>query len=115
MFLNFYQRKAGVIVIAEVFGFHIHSGNSCTGNADDYFADSMGHYNPRDCPHPYHAGDMPPLFGNNGYAFAAFFTDRFTVKEIVGKTVIIRSESDDFTTQPSGNPGAKIACGVIKV
>lgn len=124
----FYQRKSGVIVVAEVFGlprgndectnpvfgFHIHSGNSCTGNEDDYFADSKGHYNPKDCPHPYHAGDMPPLFGNNGYAFSAFFTDRFNVKEIVGRTVIIHSKADDFITQPSGNPGTKIACGVIK-
>ena len=124
----FYQRKTGVIVVVEVsglprgndacdnpvFGFHIHSGISCTGNVDDYFADSKGHYNPRDCSHPYHAGDMPPLFGNNGYAFSVFFTDRFTVKEIVGRTVIIHSKVDDFTTQPSGNSGTKMACGVIK-
>ena len=124
----FYQRKVGVIVVAEVFGlprgndacdnpvfgFHIHSGISCTGNVDDYFADSKGHYNPRECSHPYHAGDMPPLFGNNGYAFSAFFTDRFMVKEIIGRTIIIHSKADDFTTQPSGNSGIKMACGVIK-
>ena len=39
---------------------------------------------------------------------------RFTVEEIVGKTVIIHSNADDFTTQPSGNSGEKIACGIIK-
>ncbi len=124
----FYQRKLGVVVVTQVFGlpkgtadcnspifaFHIHSGDRCTGNDTDYFADSEGHYNPKDCPHPYHAGDMPPLLGCSGYAFSAFFTDRFSVKEIIGKTVIIHSAADDFTTQPSGNAGTKIACGVIK-
>ena len=124
----FYQRKSGVLVITQIFGlpmaegecdnpifaFHIHSGGSCTGNESDCFADSMGHYNPKNCPHPYHKGDMPPLFGCNGYAFSAFFTDRFTVKEIIGRTVIIHSGVDDFTTQPSGNAGVKIACGVIR-
>ena len=44
----------------------------------------------------------------------AFMTDRFTVEEIVGKTIIIHSNADDFTTQPGGNSGKKIACGAIK-
>jgi len=41
-------------------------------------------------------------------------TDSFTVKEIIGKTVVIHSMPDDFTTQPSGNAGSKIGCGVIQ-
>lgn len=123
----FYQTKAGVIVVADitglpyktggcggaVLGFHIHSGSSCTGNGEDPFAGAMTHYNPKDCSHPFHAGDMPPLFVCHGSAFMAFLTDRFSVDEIRGKTVIIHSEPDDFTTQPSGNSGNKIACGVI--
>lgn len=126
--VRFYQTPRGVIVSAEVwglpapanpcqtpvFGFHIHSGNSCTGNESDPFANAMAHYNPGDCPHPHHAGDLPPLFGNNGYAFSVFLTNRFTVREIIGRTVIIHSNPDDFTTQPSGNSGMKIACGVIR-
>ena len=56
---------------------------------------------------------MPPLFGADGYAFLAFVSSRFTVNEILGKTVIIHSGVDDFKTQPSGNAGEKIACGVI--
>ena len=126
--IRFYQTKAGVVVVTQVtglprtddtcrqpiFAFHIHSGSACTGNETDYFADSMTHYNPGNCPHPYHAGDMPPLFGASGNAFSVFLTDRFNVKEIIGKTVIIHSDPDDFTTQPSGNAGTKIACGVIK-
>lgn len=96
-----------------VFGFHIHSGSQCSGDEEDPFANALEHYNPRNCMHPAHAGDMPPLFGNNGYAFQIFLTDRFTVNEIIGKTVIIHSEPDDFTSQPGGNAGDRIACGQI--
>ena len=123
----FFQIELGVVVLADIsglptsdeeckspiFAFHIHEGDSCTGNADDPFVHTLSHYNPGNCPHPYHAGDMPPLFGNNGYAFEAFFTDRFTVNEIIGRTVVIHAGPDDFTTQPSGNAGTKIACGEI--
>lgn len=125
--VRFYQTRQGVLVAAEVtglpqpeglcespiFAFHIHSGGSCSGNGQDPFAEAMTHYNPGDCAHPYHAGDLPPLFGNNGYALSVFLTDRFTVHEIMEKTVIIHANLDDFTTQPSGNAGEKIACGMI--
>ena len=125
--VKFYQTAKGVITLAEIFGlpvseekcgndifaFHIHSGATCTGNTEDEFADAGTHYNPTDCPHPYHAGDMPPLFSADGMAFLAFLSDRFTADEIIGKTVIIHDKPDDFTTQPSGNAGNKIACGKI--
>lgn len=124
----FYAVRGGVIVRVEVtglpkgtkpcgnpvFAFHIHSGGSCTGNEKDAFADADGHYNPNNCLHPYHAGDMPPLFGANGNALSVFLTDRVTVPEIIGRTVIIHLSPDDFTTQPAGNAGEKIACGVIR-
>ena len=74
----------------------------------------MKHYNPHGCDHPYHAGDLPPLFETSGLALSAFLTDRFTVDEVIGRTVIIHDQPDDFTTQPSGNSGTKIACGVIR-
>lgn len=96
-----------------IFGFHIHSGSQCSGNMEDPFAEALEHYNSNGCMHPYHAGDMPPLFGNNGYAYQIFLTDRFTVNEIIGKTVIIHSGPDDFVTQPGGNAGGRIACGQI--
>ena len=125
----FKRKGEGVLVTAEilglpieknscnrkVFGFHIHEGNSCTGNEKDLFMNIKGHYNPDECEHPSHAGDLPPLFGNNGYSYLSVYTDRFTISEILGKTVVIHSMQDDFTTQPSGNAGEKIACGVIKV
>jgi Cu-Zn family superoxide dismutase len=126
--VRFYQTKDGVLVSAEVYGlphggsgcnggifaFHIHEGTSCTGNAEDPFADVKTHYNPNNCKHPYHAGDLPPLFENNGRAFMVVLTDRFTVGEIMGRTVVIHASVDDFTSQPAGNAGAKIACGLIK-
>lgn len=126
--VRFYQTVYGVLVVSNigglpnvngycespVFAFHIHEGDSCTGNADDPFFNVKSHYNPYNCLHPYHSGDLPPLFGANGYAFSAFLTDRFSVNEIVGRTVIIHSSPDDFMTQPSGNAGEKIACGVIQ-
>lgn len=125
---NFYQTKHGVLLSVEVmglptgespcaggvFGFHIHEGESCTGNAEDPFADAKGHFNPNNCKHPHHAGDLPPLFEAGGRAFMVFLTGRFTVGDILGKTIIIHSAPDDFTTQPSGNSGKKIACGKIK-
>lgn len=44
-----------------VFAMHIHEGMTCTGNAEDPFADVKEHYNPNGCLHPCHKGDMPPL------------------------------------------------------
>lgn len=124
---KFYQLPMGVLVAVEVYGLpasatpcqspvlalHVHEGATCSGNATDYFANARTHYNPYACLHPYHAGDMPPLFSAGGMAFSAFLTDRFTVDEIIGKTLIIHDRPDDFVTQPSGNAGQKIACGEI--
>ena len=42
------------------------------------------------------------------------YTDRFRPVDVIDKTVIIHDNSDDFKTQPSGNSGNKIACGVIE-
>ncbi len=127
--VKFRQTPRGVIVSAEisglparsggtcgdsVFGFHIHEGKKCAGNSQDPFADAMSHYDPEGCEHPFHSGDLPPLFGNKGCAQTSFLTNRFTVREIIGRVVVIHSRPDDFTSQPSGNSGDKIACGVIK-
>lgn len=77
------------------------------------FANALTHFNPYDRPHPYHSGDLPPLFSSGGYAVSVFLTDRFSVNEVLGRAVIVHSSPDDFTTQPSGNSGEKIACGII--
>ena len=125
--VSFYQMMAGTVVVTELFGlpfdkekcsvnilgFHIHEGSKCAGNEEDPFADAMTHYNPLDCPHPAHAGDLPPLFVNDGYAWSAVLTNRIQAREVIGRTVIVHSMPDDFKTQPSGDSGTKIACGVI--
>ncbi len=126
--VRFYQLRNGVLIAAEisglphshgicqhpVFGFHIHDGNQCDGDMQDPFSGTMAHYNPAKCNHPFHAGDLPPLFGSRGYAFSVFLSDRFSLSEVLGKTVIIHGNPDDFTSQPSGNAGEKLACGVVK-
>ena len=65
------------------------NGTSCTGTSDDEFADSKSHYNPNNCPHPYHAGDLPPLIECNGYAYMSVLLDRFELNDIIGKVLII--------------------------
>ena len=103
-----------------ILGLHIHTGGSCTGNDTDPFANAGSHYDNTltssggGCPHPYHAGDLPPLFVNNGSAYMVVATNRFTVEEIIGRTVIVHAHADDFHSQPSGDAGGRIACGVIE-
>lgn len=123
--VKFYQTPyAGILIEAEIFGLpnvkeinssdfyamHIHE----FGNCSDQFSQTGNHYNPTNQNHPEHVGDLLPLLGNQGYAWSAFYDKRFTIDEIIGKSVIIHANRDDFTTQPSGDSGTKIGCGVIK-
>lgn len=97
------------------FALHIHDGTACTGDSQDPFKNAGMHYNPEGCPHPSHAGDLPPIFSTQGrIAWSAVLTDRFSAQEVLGKAVILHRQPDDFHTQPSGNAGEKIACGVIE-
>lgn len=93
------------------FAFHIHEGGNCCGAS---FLNTGSHYNPDGAPHPKHAGDLPPLLGCDGKAHLSVTTNRFCVQEVIGRTVVIHSGPDDFHTQPAGNAGAKIACGIIR-
>lgn len=121
----FYPEKEGTLLAIRINGLpkkigecnkrfyalHIHAGDSCTGNN---FSNAGGHYNPSNCPHPEHAGDLPPLLGCGSRALMTVLTDSFTPWEVVGRTVIVHEGFDDFVTQPSGNPGIILACGEIK-
>ncbi|MGN0158577.1 MAG: superoxide dismutase family protein [Brotaphodocola sp.] len=114
----------GVLVEAEVFGLpnisipgssnfyamHIHQFGDCSDN----FINTGDHYNPTNMMHPQHSGDLLPLLGNQGYAWSAFYDKRFRIPDIINRSVIIHAHADDFMTQPSGNSGEKIACGVIR-
>ena len=119
--VTFCRYRNGILVSAEIrglpktepgfFGFHIHQGDSCGG---PNFSDTCSHFNPSGVDHPMHAGDLPPLMGCCGRAKMTVFTDRFSPEEIIGRTVVIHSQPDDFRSQPAGNAGEKIACGVIR-
>ena len=119
--VQFYQENGCVLIVAKIsglpkesetgfFGFHIHEGNACSGTD---FSSTGSHYNSSDQVHPIHAGDLPPLLECQGNAFLSVRTDRFSVADIIGLTVVIHSDPDDFHSQPAGNAGTKIACGVI--
>ncbi|WP_373420443.1 superoxide dismutase family protein [Halobacillus sp. Marseille-P3879] len=129
--VDFIQQPYGVEVIVQVeglpdfevkngsqigpHGFHIHEKGVCeVGNGEKPFETAGEHWNPTKQPHGNHAGDFPVLFSNEGRARMIFFTDRFEVNDIIGKAVIIHQGPDDYQTQPSGDSGLRIACGVIE-
>lgn len=114
--VQFFEVYGGTIVEADIknlpegnrfHGFHIHGGSSCSNPG--------GHYAKGREAHPDHSGDMPPLLACNGMALSIFYTNRFYPEDVVGKTVIVHANRDDFTTQPSGDSGEMIACGEIVV
>lgn len=118
--VRFYQQPGGIVVEVSVrglpenqagmYGFHIHEGNACSGTD---FSTAGGHFNPNYLQHPRHAGDLPSLLSCNGKAYMRVLTDRFSIQDILGRTVVIHNMPDDFRSQPSGDSGDKIACGVI--
>lgn len=94
------------------YGFHLHERGSCL--LPD-FKSAKGHYNPEGAPHPQHAGDFPMLLAtSSGQAWLSFVTTRFNVGEVVGRSVVIHAQRDDYTSQPAGDAGARIGCGVIQ-
>jgi Cu-Zn family superoxide dismutase len=156
--VKFTQRGGEVLVKAEGLnfpsalapgfkGFHIHATGICdpaavdpaTGATVPFFS-AGGHYNPGGTTHGSHGGDMPVLQVNdNGVAWTRFYTDHFSVSEIVGRAVIVHALADNFGNVPvgtgatqytpnstgttnstatgltanTGNAGPRYACGVI--
>ena len=103
-------------------GFHIHEAGDCS-SGDGMSA--KGHFNPHGKPHGHpataqrHAGDLPSLkAAKNGRAKLDVMLDGIAIGSgsgnIVGRGLIIHAQADDYRTQPTGNAGARIACGVIK-
>jgi superoxide dismutase, Cu-Zn family len=124
----FHQMPGHVMVHARVtglkpgaeHGFHVHETGHCA-SADGQSAG--GHFNPDGKPHgpqdgPHHAGDMPSLKADaRGVADQRFMLTGPSVQagatSVVGRSVIVHEGPDDYTTQPTGNSGGRIACGVI--
>jgi len=96
------------------FAFHIHEDSACIFDEKSAFQKTKGHFNPTNEPHPFHAGDLPSLLSNNGYSYMVVYTNRFKPEDVLQRTVVIHLNPDDYRSQPSGDSGKKIACGVIK-
>jgi Cu-Zn family superoxide dismutase len=127
---TFRQTGDAVRVVADVqglnpgqqHGFHIHEAGDCS-SGDGMSA--KGHFNPQGAPHgdplsgAHHAGDLPALRADsNGRAHVDVTLSGLTVaagpNSVVGRGLIVHAQPDDYRTQPTGNSGARIACGVIK-
>jgi Cu-Zn family superoxide dismutase len=102
-------------------GLHIHEAADCSGDA----MGAKGHFNPLGKPHGHHgsaerhAGDLPSLKANkDGRANVQVDMDIINVTpgpaSIIGRGLVVHAGPDDFKTQPHGNAGARIACGVIQ-
>ena len=103
-------------------GMHIHEVGDCSSGDG---MSTKGHFNPFNQPHAHHgtpqrhAGDLPPLHaGPDGRARIEVELDIITVTpgpgSVIGRGLIVHADPDDFKTQPTGNAGARIACGVIQ-
>ena len=104
-------------------GFHIHEKGDCSSG--DGMA-TGGHFNPTGKPHgpptgDHLAGDMPALKADaNGkvdtrFQVAGIGLGAGAGADVLGRGLIVHAGPDDYTTQPTGNSGARIACGVIKL
>ena len=103
-------------------GLHIHEVGDCSSGDG---MSTKGHFNPFGKPHAHagtperHAGDLPTLkAGKDGRAKVDAMLDVISVAPglagIVGRGLIVHADPDDYTTQPTGNAGPRIACGVIR-
>lgn len=99
-------------------GFHIHQLGFCEG--PDYKT-AGDHYNPGHMKHggpmgpEKHKGDMGNLLTDKaGNSNERIVLSDMKLDELIGKSVLIHEKADDFKTQPSGNSGARIACGLIR-
>jgi Cu-Zn family superoxide dismutase len=108
-------------------GIHLHATGLCDGATS--FAGAGGHFNPGnrkhglDSPEGPHAGDLPMVVvAADGRATLNMTTDRVTLGEGPaslfdgdGSALVLHTAADDQRTDPSGNTGARIACGVVKL
>ncbi len=104
-------------------GFHIHENGDCS--APDA-SSAGGHFNPDNKPHgapdapEHHAGDLGNIEADaSGNATVNIHVNGITLEpdkpnSVMGKAIIVHAGADDFTTQPTGNAGARLACGVIQ-
>ncbi len=127
--VDFTQRGDHVVVSASFrgltpgdHGFHVHEKGDCS--APDATS-AGGHFNPTNQPHgkpmegPHHVGDMPMLHADaNGNAHlnatirGASLSGGAT--NLVGRAVVVHANRGDYRSQPAGDAGPRVACGVIE-
>ena len=105
-------------------GFHIHEKGDCSA-ADA--SSAGGHFNPAATPHgrmddgPHHAGDIDNVVADaQGVAHVNMHVPGLTLgtgaaNDVAGRAIIVHADADDYHSQPSGNAGKRLACGVIKL
>lgn len=101
-------------------GFHIHEAGDCS--APDATS-AKGHFNPAGKTHghhassEHHAGDIPNLVADAGgkvrYSAEVDFLALTGTNGVIGRSVVIHADPDDYKSQPAGNSGKRIACGVV--
>ena len=102
-------------------GLHIHEKGDCSSEG----MGAGGHFNPTGKPHgqyqsaDHHAGDLPSLKADKeGRAKVDAELNGLTVtpgpSSVVGRGIIVHADPDDYKTQPTGNSGARIACGAVR-
>lgn len=102
-------------------GFHVHEKSDCS--APDA-SSAGGHFNPTGAPHgapgdaAHHAGDLPSIVADSsGKVDVTLTLIGVTLApgptSIVGHSVIVHRDKDDHTSQPAGNAGPRLACGII--
>ncbi|MGI8783356.1 MAG: superoxide dismutase family protein [Acidobacteriota bacterium] len=103
-------------------GFHIHDKGDCSSPD---FSSAGAHFNPGGGKHgapdaaEHHAGDFGNIEANAaGMAHAEFTSSAITLGDgtnsVVGRAVIVHAKADDLATQPTGDAGGRLACGVIQ-
>ncbi len=104
-------------------GIHIHETGDCSAMDANT---AGGHFNPTGAPHgapasvDHHLGDIPNINADSsGRATLAASITGATLRDggpndLVGKALVVHAQRDDYKTQPSGDSGARIACGVVK-
>jgi Cu-Zn family superoxide dismutase len=122
------QPGGGVQVVTRVqgatagpHGLHLHQGASCDGpdfqSAGDHFNPTSASHGGPDSPQR-HAGDFGNVeVGADGTGTADVVAQTLNIEGpngAIGHAVILHAQADDLTTQPSGNSGARVACGVVE-
>ena len=124
--VTFTKSGGGVQVVAEIsgltpgqHGFHVHEFGDCSA-ADA--ASAGGHFNPTKDPHAghdaakRHMGDLGNIEADaSGKARLEIMDKKIKIDSIIGKAVIVHEKADDLKTQPTGDAGGRVACGVIGV